>query len=332
MLEPASRQRAETIGRIRTACAAVVGRVQCALLGAMSISMKWQGGGPIGAISRRHGPNMVEPVYPPSTPGGELTQFRLCVRAGAVPTSPANGHAMKVMRYLASLDIVVTCNGISWLELMLDFMCVHGCVRFSDCRLSVPTVLQEVRAFTALVRTHYSHLLHPELHCAIKPARPGVRLKGLGIITPLACASFVPVLGPSRWQDIMAHILKLRGHTIAHGGSPGIPDLLPLARLTVKVGCPWSVSVPAPAPAAPAAPAAPVGCEWWGRCHGCGARNLFPAKPIKDGPTWPRVRCGACKRQLRVGLFTCESCNAALTDCICHLRLRRIGDFCRRAG
>eukprot|EP00969_Alexandrium_andersonii_P024004 1048420-Alexandrium_andersonii.AAC.1 len=78
----------------------------------------------------------------------------------------------------------------------------------------------------------------------------------------------MPLLGSDRWQAILRRLLVLRGSPTALQEGVDVPVLLPLVRLSLRRSCPWSASslaVPAPS-----------GAQWWGLCHGCGARNAFP--------------------------------------------------------
>ena len=60
------------------------------------------------------------------------------------------------------------------------------------------------------------------------------------------------------------------------------------------------------------------------QCQSCKVHTLvLKDKPTADGKEWPRMRCGGCKKQVRLGRAKCMMCQSIVSKCTCTASLKK---------
>ena len=176
-------------------------------------------------------------------------------------------------------------------------------------------------------------IAHAGLSVAQLGKEAATRLQVLGITGAWATMAAWPLLPTDLLRRVWITLLKQRGERQTDVEEAFLEGRLYLRPKSIAKSM-LPVWRPFPRPLEPhtfttsgqqvhkkAAPA--VSWQYQVQCQLCHSTVVLPDKPVRSTDGWPRVQCGSCRKQIRVGQAKCQLCRYLVRRCSCRADLPR---------
>ena len=279
---------------------------------------------PASSTHARLAPQAVHPLQPPSGEPVDVRRFSQVLelaRARRVGWESAIGRMLFEVQW-ARHEL----GACPWLVLLILFesMCsvtvnLNSSLQASPLATRQPTSAY-VNAFRATFTRSVRALVHPHDQDMFKSRSERSRaLSPLGFSDNISGVPMWPVVSAELLCQVSASVMEFRAkglpagwRGVVRGG--GSLDALRLATLSLKPPPRWRPEAHAPGAGFGAVSAG----QWFLSCPArCGSIVVLAHRPVREGSSWPKVRCGSCRVEARCGSCLCVACRRAVKDCSC---------------
>ena len=213
---------------------------------------------------------------------------------------------------------------VPWVLLMIAFECSCKCCVRAGMGLqnTLLTPRVDLGALVPAFKKAFMRALkatsHPDDISKFIPGSTGHHaLKAIGICGCTSCLSAWPALNPELAWKVTESAMRLRHHLPGDWqGQLRKGELeVPWAQLSLKIPPRWRASLGlVGVAAAPKQEEVP----WSVLCPAkCGHRIVLRDRPLREGTSWPKIRCPSCRFLGRCGGAKCTRCNAPMVRCRC---------------